>query len=115
MTRYLSAIVLVGALASVLAGGIGGVTLRAQGRGALTVAAASDLQTALPRLTAAFERKTGIKTAVAFGSSGSFVAQIQNGAPFDVFFSADVEYPRHLAAAGHVEPGTVYEYATGRL
>ena len=115
MTRYLSAFVLVTALASVLAGGIGEVTLPAQGRGALTVAAASDLQTALPVLTAAFERKTGIKTSLTFGSSGSFVAQIQNGAPFDVFFSADVEYPRHLAAGGHVEPGTVYEYATGRL
>src|SRR5215212_5803557 len=79
------------------------------------VAAASDLQTALPALAAAFERKTAIKPMVTYGSSGNFFAQIQNGAPFDVFFSADADYPRRLAASGHVDPATVYDYATGRL
>src|SRR5215204_5931786 len=88
---------------------------RAQGRGSLTVAAASDLQTALPALAAAFEQRTGIKPMVTYGSSGNFFAQIQNGAPFDVFFSADADYPRRLAASGHVDPSTVYDYATGRL
>src|SRR5215204_6291476 len=88
---------------------------RAQGRGSLTVAAASDLQTALPALAAAFEQRTGIKPMVTYGSSGSFFAQIQNGAPYDVFFSADADYPRRLATAGDVDPATVYEYATGRL
>lgn len=73
------------------------------------------MQTALPALAAAFERKTGIKPIVTYGSSGNFFAQIQNGAPFDVFFSADADYPRRLAASGHVDPATVYDYATGRL
>ena len=88
---------------------------RAQGPASLMVAAASDLQTALPALTAAFERKTGIKPSVTYGSSGNFFAQIQNGAPYDVFFSADADYPRRLASSGHVDPATVYDYATGRL
>jgi molybdate transport system substrate-binding protein len=88
---------------------------RAQAHGSVTVAAASDLQTALPALVAAFERKTGIKPNVTYGSSGNFFAQIQNGAPYDAFFSADADYPRRLAASGHVDPATVYDYAIGRL
>ena len=86
-----------------------------QSRGMLTIAAASDLQTVLPELTAGFERSTGISARVTLGSSGSFVAQIQNGAPFDVFLSADADYPRRLATTGHVEAATVYDYATGVL
>ena len=85
-----------------------------QARG-LTIAAASDLQTALPDIARQFEHRTGIKTTVTFGSSGNFFAQIQNGAPFDVFLSADADYPRRLAQTGHVEPATLYAYATGRL
>src|SRR3954463_642662 len=89
--------------------------LSAQSRGTLTIAAASDLQTALPQVTKEFERATGIKVALTFGSSGNFFAQIQNGAPFDVFLSADADYPRRLAGTGHVDPATVYDYATGGL
>lgn len=62
-----------------------------------------------------FESKTGIKVDVTSGSSGNFFAQIRNGAPFDVFFSADVGYPKKLEAAGLAEPGTLYEYAVGRI
>src|SRR5262249_31140934 len=47
-------------------------------------------------------------------SSGNFFSQIQNGAPFDLFFSADVDYPKKLRAAGLADDG-VYEYATGRM
>ena len=82
---------------------------------ALRVAAASDLQPALPGLVERFERETGRRVLLTFGSSGNFFAQIQNGAPFDVFFSADVEYPRRLEVAGVAEPGSLYSYATGRL
>src|SRR3954462_6516523 len=89
--------------------------LPAQGRGTLTIAAASDLQTALPDVAKQFERATGVKVALTFGSSGNFFAQIQNGAPFDVFLSADADYPRKLEAAGLAEPGTLYEYALGRI
>ncbi|HEX5111144.1 MAG TPA: molybdate ABC transporter substrate-binding protein [Vicinamibacterales bacterium] len=82
---------------------------------ALSVAAASDLQTTLPGLVARFERSAGVKVAVSFASSGALFAQIQNGAPFDVFFSADIDYPKRLIASGHAESGSLYEYATGRI
>jgi len=81
----------------------------------VAVAAASDLQTVLPSLLAAFEKATGVTATTSFGSSGNFFAQIQNGAPFDVFFSADADYPRRLVAAGQAKADTLYEYATGRL
>lgn len=81
----------------------------------LRVAAASDLQSALPDLLGRFETETGTTVAVSYGSSGNFFAQIQNGAPFDIFFSADVDYPRRLIAAGHADADTLYHYATGRI
>jgi molybdate transport system substrate-binding protein len=81
----------------------------------LTVAAASDLQSALPAVAARFEKETGHKVGLTFGSSGNFFTQIQNGAPFDVFLSADIDYPRRLERAGLAEPGSLYEYATGRI
>src|SRR5207245_7660568 len=49
------------------------------------------------------------------GSSGNFFTQIQNGAPFDMFFAADIDYPKKLEAAGLGEPGTLYQYATGKI
>lgn len=87
----------------------------AQGGGVLSVAAASDLQTVFPELLKGFEKATGLKATVTFGSSGTFFAQIQNGAPFDLYFSADIDYPRRLASSGHADAGTLYQYATGRL
>ncbi len=81
----------------------------------LTVAAASDLQSVFPALAAQFEKQTGRHVTVTFGSSGNFFAQIQNGAPFDLFFSADIDYPKRLDAASLTEPNTLYAYATGRI
>jgi molybdate transport system substrate-binding protein len=81
----------------------------------LTIAAASDLQPVLPRLIALFEQQTGHTVRTTFGSSGNFLAQIRNGAPFDVFLSADIEYPRELESAGLAEPGTLSAYANGSL
>ena len=81
----------------------------------LTIAAASDLQPVLPSLASAFERQTGHHVRLTFGSSGNIYSQIQNGAPFDVFLSADIDYPRRLETAGLGEPSTLYEYATGVL
>lgn len=89
-----------------------GGTVAAQ---ALTVAAAADLQAVLPAVAERFERETGRKVALTFGSSGNFFSQIRNGAPFDLFFSADIDYPRRLEAAGLTESGSLYEYATGRI
>jgi molybdate transport system substrate-binding protein len=81
----------------------------------LTVAAASDLQSVFPTLAERFERETGHAVKATFGSSGNFFAQIQNGAPFDLFFSADIEYPRQLETGGQAEAGTLHEYAQGQL
>src|SRR5687768_931278 len=81
----------------------------------LTVAAASDLQAVMPELVSRFERESGIPVRVSFGSSGNFFAQIQNGAPFDLFFSADIDYTTRLVAAGHADGATLTPYATGRL
>jgi len=81
----------------------------------ITVAAAADLQFAFQEVAARFEHETGSKVKLIFGSSGNFFTQIQNGAPFDVFFSADSDYPKKLEAAGLVEAGTFYEYAVGKI
>jgi molybdate transport system substrate-binding protein len=81
----------------------------------LTVAAAADLQTVMPALAAQFQKATGRTIHVTFGSSGNFFSQIQNGAPFDLFLSADSDYPRRLEAAGLVERGSLVTYATGRI
>ncbi len=81
----------------------------------IRVAAAADLKFALDELGMRYEKQSGSKIAVSYGSSGNFLAQIQNGAPFDVFLSADIEYPRKLEAAGLAEPATLYAYALGRI
>jgi len=81
----------------------------------IRVAAAADLKFALDELDAQYGKQAGKKIDVSYGSSGNFFAQIQNGAPFDLLLSADIEYPRKLAAAGLAEPGTLYEYAVGRI
>ncbi len=91
---------------------LGSVEARAQ---TLTVAAASDLQSVLPQIAERFQRETGHAVTLTFGSSGNFLAQIQNGAPFDLFFSADIDYPKQLEMAGLTEPGTLYNYAIGKI
>ena len=55
----------------------------------LTIAAAADLRPALDAIAPGFEKASGIKLRVSYGSSGNFFQQIQNGAPFDLFFSAN--------------------------
>ena len=79
------------------------------------VAAAADLKFAMSDLARRYEEQSGNRVDATYGSSGNFFSQIQNGAPFDVFFSADIDYPRKLEAAGLAEPGTLYEYAVGRI
>jgi molybdate transport system substrate-binding protein len=91
----------------VLASSAGAQTLR--------VAAAADLQFAMSDLAERFEKKTGTKVAVSYGSSGNFRSQIENGAPFDVFFSADALYPQQLITAGLAENQSLLIYAQGHL
>jgi len=81
----------------------------------LTVAAAADLASLAPELSAAFERQTGIHLTVSLGASGILEQQIAHGAPFDVFLSANQQYIRDLAANGQIVPASVRVYAFGRL
>ena len=83
--------------------------------GEITVAAASDLNFVFREIIADFEKKTGNTVKLSLGSSGNFFAQLSNGAPFDLFFSADIGYPKKLEEAGLAEPGTLYMYAVGRI
>ncbi len=81
----------------------------------LSVAAASDLQAVLPEISARFQHASGQRLRVTYGSSGQFVSQIQNGAPFDLFLSADESFVRRLVASGQAEAASVTPYALGRL
>jgi molybdate transport system substrate-binding protein len=81
----------------------------------ITVAAAADLSSVLPEVAARFEKATGRKVQIAFGSSGNFFLQLENGAPFDLFLSADEQYPQRLESDGLAQPGSLYEYAVGKL
>jgi molybdate transport system substrate-binding protein len=81
----------------------------------ITVAAAADLQFAMQEVAARFQKETGKTVKLIYGSSGNFFQQIQNGAPFDLFFSANLDYPKKLEAAGLTVPGSYYEYARGKI
>jgi molybdate transport system substrate-binding protein len=81
----------------------------------LKVAAAADLQFALQEVASGFQNQSGIAVKVTYGASGNLTTQIENGAPFDLFFSADSDFPRRLLQAGLADPASFYEYATGGL
>src|ERR1700737_5296086 len=83
--------------------------------GEITVAAAADLNSALAEIAAGFKKQTGITVKLSFGASGALAQQIQNGAPFDLFFSADMDYPKQLADAGQADASSLYRYAVGGL
>ena len=81
----------------------------------ITIAAASDLTLAFREIATEYEKTSGNQVRLTLGSSGNFYAQIQNGAPFDLYFSADIAYPRKLEEAGLTVPGSLYQYAVGRI
>jgi molybdate transport system substrate-binding protein len=82
----------------------------------VTVAAAADLKFALDDVVAGFEKAhPDVNVKVTYGSSGNFFAQLNNRAPFDVFFSADVDYPRKLVAEGLADKDSEFTYAVGHL
>ncbi|KAA0212477.1 MAG: molybdate ABC transporter substrate-binding protein [Leptolyngbya sp. PLA3] len=85
------------------------------GAGAVRIAAAASLKPVLPDVVAEYARKhPGARVTVTYGASGNFYAQLSQGAPFDVFLSADMAYPQRLAEAGLVA-GDPRVYAAGRL
>jgi len=81
----------------------------------LRIAAASDLQTALPVLGERFTKQTGIALSLTFGASGQLTEQIRAGAPFDVFLAANQSFVKQLADEGDVRPDSVHPYAQGSL
>lgn len=81
----------------------------------IQVAAASDLRFALEEIAALFQRQRGVEARLTFGSSGQFAVQIEQGAPFDVFFSANEAFVRTLAEKGHIYRESVQLYAIGRI
>jgi molybdate transport system substrate-binding protein len=80
----------------------------------LRVAAATDLEPVLPPILQQFQQQTGIRAEATYQASAALTMQIQNGAPFDIFFSADMGYPQRLAAAG-LTAALPVAYAGGTL
>jgi len=81
----------------------------------LHIAAASDLQNVLPEIVKLYEQQSGNKVLLTFGASGTLYAQIKNGAPFDLFLSADLAYPQRLLDEKLVAAGMTVHYANGKL
>jgi len=81
----------------------------------IRVAAAADLQTALPPIAQRYEQKTGVKLVVSYGSSGTLATQILNGAPFDLFLGADYVFPEKVVAANLADSKDAIPYARGTL
>ena len=77
----------------------------------LRIAAAADLATCMPALNAGFDGETSVTV----GASGTFYAQIRNGAPIDILMSADTGYPQALAEAGLADGASMVVYALGQL
>jgi molybdate transport system substrate-binding protein len=81
----------------------------------LRIAAAADLQPVLPPILVQFEQSTGIHAEATYQASAALTTQIQNGAPFDLFLSADLGYPKRLIDAGLADSSTPITYARGTL
>jgi molybdate transport system substrate-binding protein len=90
--------------------------LRAQEHPPVRVAAAADLEPLLPSLLAAYEQQSGQHVQASFASSAMLATQIENGAPFDVFLSADMTLPERIVHDGFAAPATTAQpYARGTL
>jgi molybdate transport system substrate-binding protein len=85
-------------------------------QGTVRVAAAADLKFTMGEIVEAFrQERPAINVLVSYGSSGNFYAQLSNHAPFDIFFSADVDYPRRLIRQGVALADSEFLYGVGRL
>lgn len=107
---------LVGIALAVLASACGAAEgAPAGGSGEITVAAASDLRPAFAELGRSFEAETGTTVTFSFGSSGQLAEQVLNGAPFDVFASANVDFVDDVVEAGRADGATKATYGFGRI
>jgi molybdate transport system substrate-binding protein len=79
------------------------------------VAVAANFTKPMNEIAAAFEKSTGHTAQLSFGASGKFVSQFENGAPFEVFLSADDKNPLKLEQSGLAVPGSRFTYAIGKL
>ena len=79
------------------------------------VAVASNFTKPMTEIAEAFEKATGHSANLAFGSSGKFVSQLENGGPFEVFLSADTSHPAELEKSGFAVSGSQFTYAVGKL
>ena len=98
--------------------GLGSVSPHPQDAGGalVRVAAASDLKFALDEVVAAFVAENpGVRVERTYGASGTFHAQLQHRAPYDMYLSADIEYPRDLVGRGIGSQADLFQYARGRL
>ncbi len=84
----------------------------------LTIAAAADLQPLMQEVVSRYKQEPhnrGTKISLVFGSSGNLTTQIENGAPYDLFFSANEQFARRLIANRHAISGSFRTYAAGKL
>ena len=79
------------------------------------VAVAANFSAPMQQIAALFQKETGHQIKLSFGASGGIYAQIKNGAPFDLFLSADQLTPQKLEAEGLGVPNSRFTYATGQL
>jgi molybdate transport system substrate-binding protein len=83
--------------------------------GEVKVAVAANFTEAAQEIGATFEKQTGHKPIFSFGASGQFYTQVTQGAPFEVFLSADKDRPQKAVDEGLAVEGSLFTYATGRL
>src|SRR5262245_57920801 len=93
-----------------------GCTSEKRSQREVMVAAAADLKFAFDEVVSEFQKKnSGIKVTVTYGSSGNFYAQLSNKAPFDLYLSADIDYPRKLIESGLALKQSEFLYAVGHI
>ena len=108
--RWLGTLVLIGCAACT-----GGDERSGTAARTVRAAVAANFTDAHQRLAAEFETRTGIHVVTSFGSTGQLFAQISQGAPFDIFLSADTARPAALEASGAAIAGSRFTYSVGRL
>lgn len=95
--------------------GLDAAAASARDAGEMKAAVAANFSDPMKEIAKRFEKATGDRLLLSFGSTGQFYAQITQGAPFDILISADKATPAKAVAEGHAVPGTAFTYAVGKL